>query len=121
MAISMAQLKSLPIEPHAERVTWNYTDHPRDRDTDHAPGPAVGTATERRQTLDLLADSRLTGMNCDDLALLAARLTPKPGALREERLHRLRGGPAARQPRITNFRCSPRRTRFCWPFSTCGT
>jgi hypothetical protein len=93
MAISKAQLKSLPIEPHAERGTWNYTIHPRGRDTDHAPGPSAGTATERRRTLDLLADPRLTGMSRDDLTLLTETLTPQLGALREERLHRSRGGP----------------------------
>lgn len=91
LAISKAQLKSLPIEPHAERGAWNYTVQPRQETVE---APATGTAAaERRRILDLLADPSLTGMNREHLATLATKLTPQLGALREERLHRLRGGP----------------------------
>lgn len=92
-AISKAQLESLPIEPHAERGTWNYTIHPRSSDPDQPVGPANSTVAARRRTLDRLADPRLTGMNLDDLALLTEKLAPQLSALREQRLHRLRGGP----------------------------
>ena len=92
MAISKAQLEALPIEPHTEHGTWNYTVHPHP-DANRPPVPAVSGDIERRQVLDLLADPRLTGMSHEDLAALVTRLTPQLDALREQRLHRLRGGP----------------------------
>ncbi|WP_347813011.1 hypothetical protein [Micromonospora sp. KC213] len=90
LAISKSQLKGLPIEPHAERGTWNYTVHPNVGD---APAPTTRGDLDRRQVLEVLAEPRLTGMSHEDLAALVTRLTPQLAALREERLHRLRGGP----------------------------
>jgi hypothetical protein len=93
LAVSKAQLKGLPIEPHAERGTWNYTIHPAAHGAEQAAPPAASGDIVRRHVLDLLAEPVLTGMSHEDLAALAAKLTPELGALREQRLHRLRGGP----------------------------
>ena len=92
LAVSKAELKILPIEPHAERGTWNYTIHPTGNAVQAAPPAAAGNAM-RRETLDLLAEPALTGMSREGLADLAATLAADLGALREQQLHRLRGGP----------------------------
>jgi hypothetical protein len=92
LAVSKAELKGLPIEPHAERGTWNYTVRPA-RDAEQTPPPTAGADMMRRKTLDLLAEPVLTGMSREDLTALAATLAPELGALREQRLHRQRGGP----------------------------
>jgi transposase len=92
LAISKTELNGLPIEPHAERSTWNYTIRP-DHRAGQAPAQVTGGEAARRQVLDLLAEPALTGMSHVDLAALAAKLTPQLDALREQRLHRQRGGP----------------------------
>ena len=92
LAISRAELQGLPIEPHAQRGAWNYTIHP-DHDAGDAPTPVTGGISARRQVLDLLAKPVLTGMSREELTALAGKLTPQMGALREQRLHRQRGGP----------------------------
>jgi transposase len=90
LAISKAELNRLPIEPHAERGAWNYTVQP-DGPAAERPADTDGHAA-RRKVLDLLAEPALTGMSRDELARLSEKLTPELGALREERLHRERGG-----------------------------
>ncbi len=92
LAVSKAELKSLPIEPHTERGTWNYTIHPADS-AEPAALSAAGGNVARREILDLLSDPVLTGMSRDDLVALATTLAPELGALREQQLHRMRGGP----------------------------
>ena len=92
IAISKAQLKSLPIEYHDTHGAWNYTVRPEGcRGED--PVQATDRDTARRRVLALLADPRLMGMDRDDLAALTAKIAPGLGSLREERLHRKRGGP----------------------------
>lgn len=92
IAVSKAQLKSLPIEYHDTHGTWNYTVRP-DGPCDGEPIPLTDRDAARRRVLDLLAEPALTGMSREDLTALAGKLTPELGPLREERLHRKRGGP----------------------------
>ncbi|MFD3788722.1 ISAzo13 family transposase [Streptomyces cyaneofuscatus] len=92
IAFSKAQLKSLPIEYHDTHGTWNYTVRP-DGPCDGEPIPLTDRDAARRRVLDLLAEPALTGMTRADLTALAGKLTPELGPLREERLHRKRGGP----------------------------
>lgn len=92
IAVSKAQLKSLPIECHDTHGTWNYTVRP-DGPCDGEPIPLTDRDAARRRVLDLLAEPALNGMTREDLTALAGKLTPELGPLREERLHRKRGGP----------------------------
>ncbi|MDT0442684.1 ISAzo13 family transposase [Streptomyces johnsoniae] len=95
IAISKAQMKSLPIDYHDTHGTWNYTVRP---DADGALGEGTVRNTDhyhaaRRRVLDLLSEPALTGMSREELAALTGRITPELSSLREERLHRKRGGP----------------------------
>ncbi|MFF1917221.1 hypothetical protein ACFVYE_37855 [Streptomyces sp. NPDC058239] len=92
ISISKAQLKSLPIEYHNTHGIWNYTVRPAGH-LNEEPAQVTDHDTARRQVLDLLAEPALTGMSRDEMAALAGKLAPELGSLREERLHRKRGGP----------------------------
>ena len=66
VSVSTERMSTLPITPHVERGTWNYTIGPP------AAGAqaAVGTGDrdrDRSAALHGLADPRLTGMGRDDL------------------------------------------------------
>ncbi|WP_434100944.1 ATP-binding protein [Streptomyces microflavus] len=83
IAVSKAQLKSLPIEYHDTHGTWNYTVRP-DGPCDGEPIPLTDRDAARRRVLDLLAEPALTGMTREDLTALAGKLTPELGPLRED-------------------------------------
>ena len=93
IAISKAQLKGLPIEYHDTHGAWNYTVRPDADHVDDEPAQAADQDTARRRVLDLLSEPALTGMRREELAALCGKITPELGSLREERLHRKRGGP----------------------------
>jgi Rhodopirellula transposase DDE domain len=91
-SISRQQLAALPIRPHEQRGTWNYTIEPA--------SPAAGTRPARRShelarsaALAMLADPRLTGMTAAELDTLARRLAPLQAAQAEQRKYHQRGGP----------------------------
>ncbi|WP_406489342.1 ISAzo13 family transposase [Streptomyces sp. NBC_01650] len=92
LAISKAQLRRLPIEYHDTHGTWNYTVRP-DGPLDEEPVQATDREKARRRVLDLLAEPALTGLSREELTALTAKITPELGSLREDRLHRKRGGP----------------------------
>uniref|UniRef100_UPI00374E07D0 ISAzo13-like element transposase-related protein n=1 Tax=Streptomyces lancefieldiae TaxID=3075520 RepID=UPI00374E07D0 len=76
IAVSKAQLKSLPIEYHDTHGAWNYTVRPEGcRGED--PVQATDRDTARRRVLDLLADPMLTGMDRGDRAALTAKTAPE--------------------------------------------
>ncbi|MER6046610.1 ISAzo13 family transposase [Streptomyces sp. NPDC001793] len=90
ITVSKAELQQLPIKHHPERATWNYTISPHGHST-RAPS-VTAPDTARQEALGILSDPRFTGMSHAELSALAERIAPDLGALREERLHRQRGG-----------------------------
>jgi transposase len=92
VSVSTERLKALPIAPHAERGTWNYTIHPAGQDRPLAAGPGQRQRA-RAAALHDLADPRLTGMSRRELEELAAELAPLQDARFEQRHFERRGGP----------------------------
>lgn len=90
VAVSREQLRALPITPHAEHGQWNYSIAPTGAGA--APPRADQRAATRTQTLQLLADPRLTGMSTTELAALQTRLAPAQQARSEQHRYVLRGG-----------------------------
>jgi hypothetical protein len=91
-SISREQLGALPIRPHAQRGTWNYTIEPASAPEATRLGHG-GHELARSQALAVLADSRLTGMTAGELGALARRLAPLQAAQAEQRKYHQRGGP----------------------------
>jgi Rhodopirellula transposase DDE domain/Helix-turn-helix of DDE superfamily endonuclease len=90
VAVSRDQFKALPITAHTEHGQWNYSIAPASGTA--APPRTDQRATARAQTLQLLADPRLTGMNSNELDALRARLARAQAARAEQRRYVLRGG-----------------------------
>jgi hypothetical protein len=91
-SISRDQLAALPICPHAQRGTWNYTIEPTSAPGADRPEPG-DCELARTQALAMLADPRLTGMATGELGTLARRLAPLQAAQAEQRKYHQRGGP----------------------------
>ena len=95
--ISDAQMDSLPLHRHGWHGDWNYTLRPElfERiDTTRVTPVAFDTPSPR---LAWLAHPAITGMTDTDWTALIARLLPLHKQLREDKLHRQRGG----RPRIS--------------------
>jgi hypothetical protein len=92
VSVSTERLKALPIAPHVERGTWNYTIHPAEQDRQAAAGPGQRQRA-RAAALHDLADPRLTGMSRRELDELAAELAPLQDARFEQHHFERRGGP----------------------------
>jgi DNA-binding transcriptional regulator YdaS (Cro superfamily) len=90
IAVSRDQIKALPIAAHAERGTWNYSIAPTGTAT--TPPRADERAATRTETLEILADPRITGMSGAELDELQARLAPDQAARAEQHRYVLRGG-----------------------------
>jgi transposase len=90
VSISAEHMNTLPITPHAERGTWNYTIGPTSEHT-HLPAPDERQRI-RSRNLEILADSRLTGMSGEELTNLNAALAPAQAARAEQRYFQQRGG-----------------------------
>ncbi len=90
VAVSRDQIQALSITPHAEHGPWNYSIAPTGAST--APPRADQRAKARTETLQLLADPRLTGMSTAELDTLQARLAPTQAARSEQHRYVLRGG-----------------------------
>ncbi|WUA11960.1 ISAzo13 family transposase [Nocardia sp. NBC_01377] len=95
ISISRDYLKSLPITPHDQRGTWNYTIDPS-RSRAHVVSADERTES-RTRTLTLLADPKATGITSGELRELCARLAPAQAALAEQRKFLERGGPRRQQ------------------------
>ena len=98
ISVTAAQLQALPIEAHQRYGAWNYTVHP-----DTAPVGGAATAGDDRdrariQTLEILADPRLTGMTRPELAHLATTLALAQAAQTEQRCYQQRGARRRRAP-----------------------
>lgn len=90
VAVSRDQLQALPITTHADHGQWNYSIAPTGS---MAVAPrADERAAARAQALQMLADSRLTGMSTDELDTLRAQLAPAQAAAAEQRRYLLRNG-----------------------------
>ncbi|MCX4537756.1 ISAzo13 family transposase (plasmid) [Streptomyces sp. NBC_00841] len=97
VTVGTDRMKALPLEPHTERGTWNYTIRPADKPTVPA-APGKAPLLERAADLELLSDPRLTGMNHEELDAMARRLAPAQAARREELRHQQRGGKRRQVP-----------------------
>ena len=100
LAVSREQLRALPIQPHAQRGTWNYTINPT-----HPGGTGDGVvplaqdrALTRAAGLAVLADERLTGVNPAELDQLTTLLAPAQAAQSAQRRYEQRGGQRRRAP-----------------------
>jgi transposase len=98
VSVSAGRMSALPVAPHAERGTWNYTIHPASQDTQEA-GVSRDRDQNRARALRALADPRLTGMSRHALAALTAALAPAQAARAEQRSLRAARRPAAPGPR----------------------
>ncbi len=90
ISVSGDYVRSLPITPHPQRGTWNYTIAPAG-----PHGRAVTTGERdlsRTRALAMLADPKATGMSSEDLRQLCERLAPTQAALAEQRKYLQRGG-----------------------------
>jgi hypothetical protein len=94
-----APCDALPLERHAVHGTWNYTLHPEDNAHAMVEGSPDerSTASHRRQEiLNQLDDTRLTGLDQEQLSLLCTALAPLQAARSHERYSEQRGGRARR-------------------------
>lgn len=92
VAVSRDQLQALPITPHSEHGQWNYSIAPTGSRAGITPPRADQRAVARAQTLQLLADPKLTGMSTTELDALRTRLAPAQAARSEQHRYVLRGG-----------------------------
>ncbi|ABG99074.1 conserved hypothetical protein (plasmid) [Rhodococcus jostii RHA1] len=90
ISIGRDELRALPIHPHAQCGTWNYTIEPTHADA--APVPGRDRERERATAVAMLADPRLTRMTSAELNELTARLAPAQAARAEQRRWHQRGG-----------------------------
>jgi DNA-binding transcriptional regulator YdaS (Cro superfamily) len=95
--VSREQLRSLPIKPHDQHGSWNYTIAPAG-----ATGDSVTNASDRdhtrSQVLAMLADPRLSGMTPPELDALCTQLAPAQTARAEQRKFQQRGGRRLKAP-----------------------
>ncbi|MFE4337468.1 ISAzo13 family transposase [Streptomyces sp. NPDC056831] len=97
ISVTREQMKALPIEAHPQHGTWNYSIRPTGAGAE-APVRASEREQVRAQTLTMLADPRLTGMDADELARLAEQLAPAQASQAEQRRYQQRGGRRVRAP-----------------------
>ncbi|WP_369394728.1 ISAzo13 family transposase [Streptomyces sp. CG1] len=90
VAVSRDQRRALPITAHAQHGRWNYSIGPNG--TTAVVPRADERAAARAQTLQMLADPRLTGMSTSELNTLQDQLAPVQAARAEQRRYVLRGG-----------------------------
>jgi transposase len=96
IAVTSQQLRSLPIEAHAQHGQWNYTIAPTGGHI--APVGDQERTRARTAALHLLADQRLTGMSRAELAALAQQLASAQEAQTAQRRFEQRGGQRRRAP-----------------------
>jgi DNA-binding transcriptional regulator YdaS (Cro superfamily) len=88
--VSREQLQALPITAHNNHGQWNYSIAPNGGTT---PAPRDDErAQARAQTLQMLADPRVTGMNSAELDALRTKLAPAQEAAAEQHRYVLRKG-----------------------------
>src|SRR5262249_37688310 len=92
-SISREQLAALPIRPHAQHGTWNYTIDPAASAAQAARPGHSDHELARSQALAMLADPRLTGMAASELGTLVRRLAPLQAPQAEQPKSHQRGGP----------------------------
>jgi transposase len=92
ISVSAERMNTLPIAPHAQHGTWNYTIRPPGQDTKGFTR-ASDHNRSRSQALHALGDPRLTGMSRTALDQLATSLAPAQRARAEQRFFEQRGGP----------------------------
>ncbi len=95
ISVSREHFRSLPVTPHRQSGTWNYTISPA--------GPQGGILTTgdrdaaRAHALTPLADPKVTSMPNHELRQLCDRLAPAQAAVAEQRKYLQRGGARRKQ------------------------
>jgi DNA-binding transcriptional regulator YdaS (Cro superfamily) len=97
LSVSREQLRSLPIEPHDQHGSWNYTIASAGATGDCGISISDRDHT-RSQVLPMLADPRLSGMTSPELDALCAQLAPAQAARAEQRKFQQRGGRRLQAP-----------------------
>ncbi|WP_405970372.1 ISAzo13 family transposase [Streptomyces sp. NBC_00988] len=97
ISVSCEHLRSLPITPHDQHGSWNYTIAPVGTTGDCAINTTDRDHT-RSQVLAVLADPRLSGMTSPELVALCGKLAPAQAARAEQRKFQQRGGRRLQAP-----------------------
>ncbi|WP_280410439.1 ISAzo13 family transposase [Nocardia asiatica] len=95
ISISREQARSLPITPHPQRGTWNYTIAPTGRQD--TVTTTEGRNAARAHALAALADPKVTGLPAHELQQLCTLLAPAQAAIAEQRQYLQRGGPRRKE------------------------
>ena len=94
ISVSREQIRALPITPHQQRGTWNYTIAPASQDEVIT---TVERDTSRAHALAMLADPKAIGMTDHGLQQLCTQLAPAQAAVAEQRKYLQRGGPRRKE------------------------
>ncbi|MEU1266962.1 ISAzo13 family transposase, partial [Streptomyces cellulosae] len=90
ISVSRDHLRSLPITPHDQHGSWNYTIAAAGAEDGSQVSPSDRDRT-RAQVLTMLADPRLSGMTASELDTLRDQLAPAQAAQAEQRKFQQRG------------------------------
>ncbi len=91
ISVSRDHLRSLPITPHDQHGSWNYTIAAAGAEDGSQVSPSDRDRT-RAQVLTMLTDPRLSGMTASELDTLRNQLAPAQAAQAEQRKFQQRGG-----------------------------
>jgi DNA-binding transcriptional regulator YdaS (Cro superfamily) len=97
ISISREHLRSLPITPHGQHGSWNYSIAATGAGGGSPIGPSERDST-RAQVLAMLADPRLSGMTASELDTLRDQLASAQAAQAEQRKFQQRGGRRLQAP-----------------------
>ncbi|WP_045563584.1 ISAzo13 family transposase, partial [Streptomyces sp. FxanaA7] len=97
ISVSRDHLRSLPITPHDQHGSWNYTIAATGAQDRSQVSPSDRDRT-RAQVLTMLADPRLSGMTASELDTLRDQLAPAQAAQAEQRKFQQRGGRRLQAP-----------------------
>ncbi|MCX2927967.1 ISAzo13 family transposase [Streptomyces sp. NEAU-W12] len=97
ISVSRDHLRSLPITPHDQHGSWNYTIAAAGAEDGSQVSPSDRDRT-RAQVLTMLTDPRLSGMTASELDTLRNQLAPAQAAQAEQRKFQQRGGRRLQAP-----------------------
>ncbi|MFD7772522.1 hypothetical protein [Streptomyces sp. NPDC059787] len=96
-SVTRDHLRSLPITPHDQHGSWNYTITAAGAEDDSQVSPSDRDRT-RAQVLTMLTDPRLSGMTASELDTLRDQLAPAQAAQAEQRKFQQRGSRRLQAP-----------------------
>nr|WP_267882007.1 MULTISPECIES: ISAzo13 family transposase [unclassified Streptomyces] len=97
ISVSRDHLRSLPITPHDQHGSWNYTIAAAGAENGSQVSPSDRDRA-RAQVLTMLTDPRLSGMTASELDTLRDQLAPAQAAQAEQRKFQQRGGRRLQAP-----------------------